>query len=255
MENKKLAIPYITWIIGFIIIPLFFIFYYGLIDNGTFTLSNVLAIFEKVHLKPLFLSIKLSLICVIVCLIIAIPLGVAIREVNSKIIVFLFVIPMWMNTILSIMAWKLLLSTNGIFNSLFHFGSILNTEAATLLGMIYDLLPFAIMPIYTAISAIDENVINSASDLGANKLQILFKIIIPNAKGGILSAIIMVFVPALTSFVVSDMLGGGKVSLIGNIIEQEFTNALNWNLGSGLSIVLMIFVFISTIVMRKGEKN
>ena len=252
--NQKLAYPYLLWIAGFIIIPILFIGYYGLSEEGHFTFQYVLAIFEPVHWKPLLLSIKLSLICVTVCLLISIPLGLILRGHRSDFIIFLFMLPMWMNTILSILAWKLLLSTHGIFNHIFHTGSILNTQLATEIGMIYDLLPFAIIPIHGAIAAIDENIIHSAYDLGANKMQVIFRVILPNAQAGIASAVVMVFVPALTSFVVSDMLGGGKVSLIGNIIEQEFTNSMNWQLGSGLSLVLMLFVLASTMILRRGQR-
>ena len=251
--SRRLAYPYLVWITGFIVIPLVFIFYYGLTIEGRFTFSNVLAIFRREHFLPLILSLKLSGICVAICLLISIPLGIILRRYSSRFLVFLFMMPMWMNTVLSIMVWKLLLGTNGIINSIFGFGSILNTQIATEIGMVYDLLPFAILPIHNAMSTIDERVIDAAYDLGANRTQVLFRIILPGARSGICSAIIMVFVPALTSFVISDMLGGGKVSLIGNIIEQEFTNSMNWNLGAGLGLVLMFFVLASTMLLRKGE--
>ncbi len=251
--SKRLAYPYIIWIIGFIIIPILFICYYGLTVDGHLSAANILAIFDEVHLRPLLLSLKLSIICVIVCLSISFPLGMFLRHYQSRFLVFLFIVPMWMNTVLSILAWKLLLSTNGIINHFFHCGSILNTQIATEIGMVYDLLPFAIVPIYNAITAIDQRIIDAAYDLGADKAHVLWHIILPLSRPGILSAVVMVFVPALTSFVISDMLGGGKVSLIGNVIEQEFTNSMNWNLGSGLGMVLMFFVILSTMLMRGGD--
>ncbi len=251
--SNKLSYPYLIWIFGFIIIPILFICGYGLTDGGHFSLKNILAIGESVHLIPLLLSIRLSAICVVICLLVSIPLGIILRGYRSRFIVFLFMLPMWMNTVLSILAWKLLLSTNGILPRLLHTGSILNTQIATEIGMVYDLLPFAIIPIHNSFAAIDQRVVDAAYDLGAGRAQVLFHILLPLAKPGILSAVVMVFVPALTSFVISDMLGGGKVYLIGNVIEQEFTNSMNWNLGSGLGMVLMVFVLISTMLLRGNE--
>lgn len=161
---------------------------------------------------------------------------------------------------LRILAWRLLLSNNGIVNAIFHFfgfGTVkmLNTQTAVVFGMVYDFLPFMILPIYNSMARIKNDVIEAAKDLGASDAIILFKIIIPLTLSGIISGIIMVFVPALTSFVISDLLGGGKVLLIGNVIEQEFMQGTNWNLGSGLSVVLMIFVIASMALMNIFDKD
>lgn len=165
-----------------------------------------------------------------------------------------------MNFMLRILAWRLLLSNNGIVNAIFHFlgfGTVkmLNTQTAVVFGMVYDFLPFMILPIYNSMARIKNDVIEAAKDLGASDAIILFKIIIPLTLSGIISGIIMVFVPALTSFVISDLLGGGKVLLIGNVIEQEFMQGTNWNLGSGLSVVLMIFVIASMALMNIFDKD
>ena len=161
---------------------------------------------------------------------------------------------------LRILAWKLLLSNNGIVNAVLQFlgfGTVkmLNTQAAVVFGMVYDFLPFMILPIYNAMAKIKKDIIEAAKDLGASEALILFKIIIPLTMSGIISGVIMVFVPALTSFVISDLLGGGKVLLIGNVIEQEFMQSSNWNLGSGLSVVLMIFVIASMALMNIFDKD
>ena len=132
---------------------------------------------------------------------------------------------------------------------------MLNTQTAVVFGMVYDFLPFMILPIYNSMARIKNDVIEAAKDLGASDAIILFKIIIPLTLSGIISGIIMVFVPALTSFVISDLLGGGKVLLIGNVIEQEFMQGTNWNLGSGLSLVLMVFILISMALIAKYDKN
>lgn len=161
---------------------------------------------------------------------------------------------------LRILAWRLLLSNNGIVNAIFQFfgfGTVkmLNTQPAVVFGMVYDFLPFMILPIYNSMARIKNDVIEAAKDLGASDAIILFRIIIPLTLSGIISGIIMVFVPALTSFVISDLLGGGKVLLIGNVIEQEFMQGTNWNLGSGLSVVLMIFVVASMALMNIFDKD
>ena len=159
---------------------------------------------------------------------------------------------------LRILAWKLLLSKNGILNTILDFLGlpelhIINTPAAVVLCMVYDFLPFMVLPIYNALARINRDVIEAAKDLGAGSITIFFKIIVPLSMSGVISGIIMVFVPALTSFAVSDLLGGGKVLLIGNIIEQAFTQDYNWNLGSGLSFVLMLFVLISMTLVNSRD--
>ena len=173
---------------------------------------------------------------------------------------FIFILPMWMNFLLRTMAWQVLLEKNGIINQVLDFIGlphldIINTPAAVVLGMVYDYLPFMILPIYNALVKIDKNVIEAAYDLGASGMQVLTKVIAPLSLPGIVSGITMVFVPSLTTFAVSNMLGGGKVNLIGNIIEQEFTTSSNWNLGAGLSLVMMIFIVISMALIEKFDKN
>ena len=158
------------------------------------------------------------------------------------------------------MAWQVLLEKNGIINGMLaSIGlpalNIINTPAAVILGMVYDYLPFMILPIYNALIKIDNNLIEAAYDLGASKSLVFRKVIVPLSVPGIVSGVTMVFVPSLTTFAISNMLGGGKVNLIGNIIEQEFTASSNWNLGSGLSLVMMIFIVISMAFIEKFDRN
>ena len=167
---------------------------------------------------------------------------------------------MWMNFMLRILAWQIILSNNGILNSILSAIGlptihILYTKSAVTLGMVYDFLPYMILPIYNALSKVSDQVVEAAADLGANWWTTFIKITVPLSRDGIISGIIMVFVPALSSFVVSNLLGGGKVLLIGNVIEQEFTLARNWYLGSGLSIILMIFVLLSMSIMNKIDES
>lgn len=263
-KRQFLAGPYMVWIIGFIILPILMIVYYGITDSsGSFTLANITAIAEPIHMKALLLSLELAFLCTLICLILSYPLAMILKNINFKhqsFVVFIFVLPMWMNFMLRILAWQLLLSNNGIVNTILetiglpHF-QMLHTPTAVVFGMVYDFLPFMILPIYNAMSRISPDVIDAARDLGANQFQVFIKIIMPLTLSGVLSGIIMVFVPALTSFVISDLLGGGKVLLIGNVIEQEFMQNMNWNMGSGLSIVLMIFVVASMAFMNSHNKD
>ena len=262
-KNALLSSPYIVWIAAFIIIPLLFIVYYGFTDGaGNFTLENVTAIAREEYYEALVLSLVLAVISTVICLILAYPLALILRNTNMSkqgFIVFIFILPMWMNFLLRTYAWQAILDINGILdNMLAAVGiegfNIINTPAAIVLGMVYDYLPFMVLPIYNVLVKIDDNVINAARDLGANFWQTLFKIIIPLSKPGIASGIIMVFVPALTTFVISDILGGGKLLLIGNIVENK-VKADNLNLAAGLSLVLMVFIIINMLVTGKDESD
>ena len=167
---------------------------------------------------------------------------------------------MWMNFLLRTLAWQTLLEKTGVINhvlSFFHLPAlkIINTPAAIILGMVYNFLPFMILPLYNALAKIDTNVINAAHDLGANHFYTFIRIILPLSVPGIISGITMVFIPALTTFVISSLLGGGKLLLIGDVIEQEFTRTSDWNLGSGLSMVLMIFILINMILSSVFDKE
>ena len=264
MNKKLLSGPYIMWMIGFILIPLALIVYYGLTDrSGAFTMANVLSVTSAEHAKALWLSLGLSFISTVLCLILAYPLAMVLRSRGmgqGSFIVFIFILPMWMNFLLRTLAWQTLLEKNGVINGVLtalHLPNqnLINTSGAIILGMVYNFLPFMVLPIYNVLMKIDDNVINAARDLGANTVQILFRILFPLSIPGIVSGITMVFVPALTTFVISNLLGGSKILLIGNVIEQEFTRGSNWNLGSGLSLVLMIFILISMALIAKYDKN
>lgn len=265
MKSKKLlAGPYLFWAASFIIIPLLVIVYYGLTDdNNTFTLSNLATITTPENLKALGLALLLSLISTAICLILAYPLAMILSQSSmnqSSFIVLIFILPMWMNFLLRTMAWQTLLEKNGVINgilSFFHLPelNIINTPYAIILGMVYNFLPFMVLPLYNVLSKIDKDIINAAQDLGANAFQVFLKITLPLSVPGIISGITMVFVPALTTFVISDLLGGSKILLIGNVIEQEFQQGSNWHVGSGLSLVLMIFIIVSMALIAKYDKD
>ena len=263
-KRKILAAPYISWSVIFIIVPLCMIFYYGLTDrSGAFSLENIIAIASVGHARALWRSIFLSVISTFLCFILAYPLAMILtgmKKNQHSFIILIFILPMWMNFLLRTLAWQTLLEKTGVINNILTFFGLprlklINTSYAIVLGMVYNFLPFMVLPLYNALSKIDENVINAAKDLGANKIQTFFRVILPLSVPGIISGVTMVFVPALTTFIISSLLGGSKVLLIGNVIEQEFTQASNWHLGSGLSIVLMIFIILNMVITALFDKD
>ncbi len=260
---KWLSFPYILWMIGFIIIPLIMIIYYGLTGNGNrFTLENVFLIADPLNRQALVLALELSVISTVLCLLLAYPLAMILN--NSKLksnsfIVLIIILPMWMNFLLRTIAWQNILEKSGVLNTVLGFLhlptlNIINTPAAIILGMVYNFLPFMVLPIYNVLIKIDKDVVNAARDLGASGTQTFAKIILPLSLPGVVSGITMVFVPSLTTFVISTILGGSKIVLIGNVIEQQFRLG-NWNTGSGLSLVLMIFILFSMAVLSKYDKE
>ena len=252
-KNNLLIAPYTIWMIGFIIIPLIFVVYYGLTnDANAFTLDNIVSFFNLIHLKSFLQAFKLAFISTLICIILAYPIALIFRNSKTKrssFVVYVFILPMWMNGLLRIYAWLTLIEKKGVFNIILTALNlpninIVNTETAIILGMVYDFLPFMILPLYNSLMKIKDDTINGARDLGANEFQVFTRVIFPMSMPGMISGITMVFIPALTTVAISYMLGGGLFLLIGNVIEQEFLTTSNWHLGSGLSLVLVIFIFI-----------
>jgi ABC-type spermidine/putrescine transport system, permease component I len=263
MNTKWLSFPYLIWMAGFIIIPLVMIIIYGLSgQGGGLTLENIALIFDPMNRKALLLSLGLSILSTLLCLALAYPLAMILVEANMKsnsFIVLVIILPMWMNFLLRTIAWQNILEKTGVLNSALEFFhlpavNIINTPSAIVLGMVYNFLPFMVLPIYNVLSRIDQDVINAARDLGANGLQTFGRIIFPLTLPGVISGITMVFVPSLTTFVISTILGGSKIVLIGNVIEQQFRLG-NWHTGSGLSLVLMIFILLSMAILSKYDKG
>lgn len=260
MNKKQYIYPYGLWIIGFTIIPLLILLYFAFTaQDGSFSIIN----FTKIPLKPLYTAIWYSFITTVICLILSYPLALILSKINfknSNTVIFIFVLPMWMNFLLRTMAWQTLLEKNGVINTLLSYIGIspikiINTPLAIIIAMIYNFLPFMILPIYNSLIKIDDDILDASMDLGATKLQTFIKIILPLTKPGIISAITMVFVPVLTTFAISDILGGGKIYLIGNVIEQEFKQGTSWNSGSAMSFILMIFVIISMTLLKKYDTS
>ena len=268
MRNKWIAAPYVGWMAFFVVAPLIVVLIYAFTresaDGSWFiTLDN----FEGMmgYASVFGRSFLLAGIATLVCILLGYPMAYFLARERGRLrsmAMLLIMLPMWMNFLLRTYSWVFLLERNGFFNTLLStIGlpklDIINTSGAVVLGMVYNFLPFMVLPIYNVLAKIDDDVINAAKDLGANNWQTITRILIPLSLPGIISGINMVFVPALTTFVISNLLGGSKILLIGNVIEQEFTQASNWHLGSGLSIVLMVFIIINMVLTavfdKKGE--
>lgn len=267
MNRKWLATPYIVWMIIFIVVPLLMIFYYAFsakVDGQmVFTTSFFEKTFDPIYLNAFIKSFAYAGISTIICLLLAYPLALILSNHDHKgsSMLFIFILPMWMNFLLRTYAWLSLLETNnGFINVILRALKlptieIIGTPNAIVLGMVYNFLPFMVLPIYNTLSKIDQSILEAAHDLGANNFQRLIRVILPLSIPGVMSGITMVFMPAVTSFVIPNLLGSGKVNLIGNLIEQQFITTYNWGFGSALSMVLMIVILISMGIMQQLDKD
>ena len=259
------AAPYVVWSSLFIVIPLLIVVFFGFTiksgDSYHFSLENFQRLMDPKYLKVFGRSILLAVEATLGCLILGYPVAYLIskmREGKRNILIMLFIIPMWMNFLLRTYAWLPILGKNGLINSLlvtlgFARANLLYNDFAVLLGMIYNFLPFMILPIYTVLIKMDTDLINAASDLGASRKEIFTKIIFPLSMPGIISGITMVFMPAVSTFVISRILGGGQYMLLGNLIETQYTSMDDWNFGSAIAIFMMIIILISMAFMNKFE--
>ena len=252
MKSKAGASPYIVWMVVFVAVPLAIVVYFAFTTrDGAFTLANItgLGAYTTVFAR----GIVQAVIATVICLIIAFPIGFMLSRMapaHQKMMQMLIMLPMWMNFLLHTYAWMTLLENNGLINrflGLFGIGPLhmINTSGAVVLGMVYNYLPYMILPLYTIMVKIDQSVIEAAQDLGANQFHILTRVLVPLAMPGITTGITMVFVPSISTFIISRMLGGGSNLLPGDLIEMQFLgNSYNYNLGSAMSLVLMVIVLL-----------
>ena len=247
IKNKAAASPYLVWMVIFIVAPLLIVAYYAFTDaSGKFTLENIMAIgrYSSVFARSLLLAAEAT----VICLVLAFPVGYflsRLRASKQHIMLMLVMLPMWMNFLLRTYAWMSLLENNGIINTGLGPFRMINTAGAVVLGMVYNYLPFMILPLYTAMTKIDNSIIEAAQDLGASTLGTFTKVLLPLSGPGIATGITMVFVPSVSTFIISRMLGGGSNLLIGDLIELQFLgNSYNFNMGSAMSLVLMVIVLL-----------
>lgn len=242
------------------------LFFSFTVENGdklVFSLGNYKRLISPIYLKVFLRSIFLAGTSTIICLLVGYPVAYMISKAHiskRNTLILLFILPMWMNFLLRTYAWVAILGKNGILNSFLGlFGiepiTLLYTNFAILLGMVYNFLPFMVLPIYTSLSKMDNDLINAARDLGANSFQVFTKVIFPLSIPGVISGITMVFMPAITAFAISRLLGGGKFMLLGDLIEQQFTVVGDWSFGSAISIFMMIVILISMAIMSRFEDD
>jgi len=252
------AIPHIVWVILFIIAPLVFVVFFAFTDTyGNFTFDNISMLSSYAHI--FVLSICFALIATVICLLIGYPLAFFISQCKpstQKVIIVLLMLPMWISLLIRTYSLMALLDNGGLLNSLFEVIGIgrvkmIGTSGAVILGMVYDFLPYMVLPIYTSISKLDPKLLEAASDLGCNNFKTITKVVLPLSAPGVVSGITMVFVPSISTFYISQKLGGGSFDLIGDTIERQFQNVSTYNVGAAISLVMMILILISVAIMNK----
>ena len=272
--KKSLAYPHLLWMTLFVIVPIVLVLIYSVtvvaIDGTTHIgLDNYIKFFDITYMKIFATSLWIALLSTVFCLALGYPAAMILANKDRLRIqqgkkttgmLMLFVMPMWMNMMLRTYSWLTILEKNGLLNMILRAlnlpdANILYTTNAIVLGMVYDFVPFMILPIYSVLIKIDESIIEAAQDLGANSARIFFKIILPMSVPGIISGITMVFLPSVTTFYISNIFGGGEIILIGNVIEQRFLTGGDWNFGSAISIIMMVLIFISMKIMDLFNKD
>ena len=256
--GRLAAAPHIVWTALFIVAPLIFVIYYTFTNQeGAFTFENILSL--KYHVGTFTLSISLSVIATFICFLIGYPLAYIIaksKESSQRIMVMLIMLPMWTNLLIRTYSMMAIMDDGGFLNTILSslgLGTVhlIGTKGAVIFGMVYDFLPYMVLPIYTTISKLDKSLIEAAGDLGCNQFRVLTRVILPLSSSGIISGITMVFVPSISTFYISQKLGGGTFELIGDTIERQFQNSATYNVGAAISLVMMILVLISLAVMNK----
>lgn len=266
MNKKAAAYPYLVWMVIFTVLPLILVVYYSLTANDTsnlhFTPDNFLRFFQPTYIDVLWRSIYLALICTLICFVLGYPVAyiMAAKEYRKKTtLLFLFLVPMWMNFLLRTYAWITILEKNGILNGIFGFlglpkQTMLYTDQAVLLGMVYNFLPFMILPIHSVLKKMDNSLIEAAQDLGADNFKVFLKVVFPLSLPGVISGVTMVFMPAVTSFVIPNILGGGQL-LIGSLIERQFLVSYDWHFGSAISLILMVIILITMGIFSRVDSG
>ena len=251
-------VPHAVWAVLFIVAPLIFVVYFAFTDrNGNFTFSNITELSNYANIFGL--SVAFALIATVICLLIGYPLAFFISRLKpskQKILILLLMLPMWISLLIRTYSLMALLDNGGLLNSLFEaigIGpvKIVGTAGAVILGMVYDFLPYMVLPIYTSMSKLDVRYFEAAEDLGCNGFKTLTKVVFPLTVPGIVSGITMVFVPSISTFYISQKLGGGSFDLIGDTIERHFQNQSTYNVGAAISLIMMILILISVAVMNK----
>ena len=258
LSGRIAAYPHILWMILFIILPLLFVVYFAFTTtDGSFTLDNIFALSE--HTQTFVLSVSLSVIATFFCFLLGYPLAyIMARETirGQKILMMLLMLPMWTNLLIRTYSMMAIMDDGGILNAIlsyFHLGKVhlIGTKGAVIFGMAYDFFPYMVLPLYTVISKLDKSLLEAAADLGCSHIKVLARVILPLSTSGIVSGITMVFVPSISTFYISQKLGGGTFDLLGDTIERQFQNINTYNTGAAISLVMMLLVLVSLWLMNR----
>jgi spermidine/putrescine transport system permease protein len=249
VRRSVFAYPYAVWMVAFIVAPMLLILYYAFTGERGLTTVNILQAANWDNMRVLLDSVRFALYTTLLCLLLGYPVAYLLsrmKKATAALISVFFIVPMWMNFLLRTYAWKVLLGA---------FSHMLYTESAVLLGMVYNFLPFMILPIYTTLIKLDQSYVEAAADLGANPAQTFLKVVLPLSVPGVVAGVTMVFIPSTTTFAISQLLGGGKTMLYGDLIYMKFITDQSWNAGSALSVILLAFVLLSMAFMKKAERT
>ena len=265
MKKTAFLIPLYVWTAVFIIFPLAIVFYFAFTkesDSGiVLTMESFARLLDPMYVGVLLRSFKIAIVSTVICILGGYPVAYILARSKSKynfIIIILILLPMWMNFLLRTYSWLSILENTGLINTVitslgFEKVHFLYNEGAVILGTVYNYIPFMIMPIYITLLKLDESLLEAAADLGANNVQAFIKVTLPFSIPGILSGVAMVFVPSVTTFVISQLMGGGKVPLIDDIIEQQFRVVNDWHFGSAISVIIMVIVLAFMYFINRGD--
>lgn len=267
---RRLIVPYFVWMALMLIIPMLLIAFYAFTSNQAhdiiqirFTLEHFRKFFDPVFLSVLVKSLQIAFVTTVICLILGYPLAFIISRQSEKMqtmLILMVTIPMWINMLIRTYAWMSLLSDMGLINTFLGFFGLgpikmMYTDFAVILGMVYNFLPFMILQIYTVLSRMDHSLIEASYDLGANRIKTFTKVIFPLSLSGVISGITLVFLPAVSTFVIPQLLGGGGYALIGNLIEKQFVQIGNWNFGSAISLIMALIIMASMSLANRFERE
>ncbi|MBR2319994.1 MAG: ABC transporter permease [Clostridia bacterium] len=267
MKSRTAATPFALWMSIFTVVPMAIVVWFAFTDEtGAFTMANIAQIWQ--YAGTYVDSIWMGALATVICLVLAYPVALGISrksEHMQRTMVMIVMLPMWMNFLLRTYAWMSLLENNGLINQFLRWIGVIgadaslemiNTDGAIVLGMVYNFLPFMILPLYSVMAKLDNRVIEAAQDLGSNNWQVFRRVILPLSAPGIVSGVTMVFVPAVSTFVISKLLGGSKYMMIGDVIETMFVgDGCNYNVGAALSLVLMVLMLLCMSMMRKVDNG
>lgn len=267
---RKLIIPYFVWIALLLIIPMLLIAFYAFTSSQSgdiiqirFTLEHFRKFFDPVFISVLWKSLQIAFVTTLISLVLGYPLAFIISRQSEKkqtLLILMVTIPMWINMLIRTYAWMSLLADGGLINTFLGFFGLgpikmMYTDFAVILGMVYNFLPFMILQIYTVLSRMDDSLIEASYDLGANRFNTFTKVIFPLSLSGVISGITLVFLPAVSTFVIPQLLGGGGYALIGNLIEKQFVQIGNWNFGSAISLIMAVVIMFSMSLTNRFERE